>query len=122
MNKLVQQFSSKYHLPLDATMDFMSCEISPDSDTEEKKNVHDHSLEISNNQNQFSAVDDEMGDIRESNHANITHQQQQQSNTMNSNGIKRTSNIDSPTTHKPKRTNNANQSTTRKPINPKPNL
>ncbi|CAF1544388.1 unnamed protein product, partial [Adineta steineri] len=55
MNKLVQQVSSKYRLPLDATMDFMSCEISPDSDTEEKKNVHDHSLEISNNQNQFSA-------------------------------------------------------------------
>ncbi|CAF1164889.1 unnamed protein product [Adineta steineri] len=75
MNNLVQQFSSKYHLSLDATMDFMSCEISPDADTEEKKNVHDHSLEISNNQNQFSAVDDEMVDIRETNHANTMHQQ-----------------------------------------------
>ncbi|CAF4313666.1 unnamed protein product [Adineta steineri] len=102
MNKLAQQFSSKYNLPLDATMDFMSCEISPDSDTEEKKNVHDHSLEILNNQNQFSVVDNEMVDIRESNDANITHQQQQ-STTMNNNGIKRTSNIDSPTTYKPKR-------------------
>ncbi|CAF1457885.1 unnamed protein product [Adineta steineri] len=111
MNKLVQKFSSKYHLPLDATMDFMSCEISPDSDTEEKKNVHNHPLEILNNQNQFSIVDNEMVDIRESNDANITHQQQQ-STTMNNNGIKRTSNIDSPTTYKPKRTNNANQSTT----------
>ncbi|CAF1196541.1 unnamed protein product [Adineta steineri] len=75
MNKLVQQVSSKYHLPLAATMDFMSCEISFNSDTEEKKNVHDHSLEISNNQNQFSAVDDEMVDIRETNHANTMHQQ-----------------------------------------------
>ncbi|CAF4290459.1 unnamed protein product, partial [Adineta steineri] len=113
MNKLVQQFSSKYNLPLDATMDFMSCEISPVSDTEEKKIVHDHPLAISNNQNQFSAVDDEMVDIPESNPTNTMHQQQQQqSTTMNNNGIKRTSNIDSPTTYKPKRTNNANQSTT----------
>ncbi|CAF1155467.1 unnamed protein product [Rotaria sp. Silwood1] len=111
MNELIYQFSSKYQLPIDVTMDCISCETNPDSDTEEKEKDPDYSLEISTDQNQLAAVNDEMVDINELTHANTTHKNQQ-STTMNNNGVKRTSNIDSPTTYKPKRTNNTNQSTT----------
>lgn len=86
-------------------------EINSDLNDEERKRVNEDSVEVSSNSDHQSTIDDGKSGLCEANHTSNPHQIQP--TTMSKlNGMKRSSNINSPTSHQPKRTNTIQQGKT----------
>jgi hypothetical protein len=117
LEELTHRILSEPQLPVGLIID--SHYFNSDLDKKEGKKDNDCSLKVSLNRGQLSIIDDEETAEGESDHTSNTHQTPRPT-LSNTNGIKRSSNIESPTSHLPKRTNNKNQrkaTNTTKPTN-----
>jgi hypothetical protein len=107
LEEITHQILSKLQLPVDLIMDSHSRDFNSSLNRKEEKKDYDCLLQISD-LGQLSNIDDGETAEVESNHTSNAHQTTR-STISNTNGIKRSSNIESPTSHQPKRTNNKNQ-------------
>ena len=108
LEELTRRSFSIPRLPIDVTFDSLSGEMNSDPNDEERKKVNEGSIEVLSNSDHQSTVDDGKSDTCKANHTPKPHQIQQ--TTMSKlNGMKCSSNINSPTSHQPKRTNTNQQ-------------
>ncbi|CAF1247402.1 unnamed protein product [Rotaria sp. Silwood1] len=108
LEEVTHQILSKPQLPVDLTIDSLSRDFNSDLDKKEGKKDNDCSLKISSNPGQLSIIDDGETAAAESKHTSDTHQALRPT-ISNTNGMKRSSNIESSTSHQPIRTNNSKQ-------------